>query len=230
MSYVPRNNIAKVAYFGSKTPIWSSVAVAVGTTTAAVTDLTTKVSTAEARIAAALAAKEAARNAAADMELAIQDMAHAGAAIIQQIKAKAAVSGPSIYIMAQIPAPAAPSPIPPPGTPTRFKATLNPADGALKLTWRCPNPPGAPGTIYQVARRIGATGTFNPLTSVGTRALTDTTIPAGAASVTYRITAVRSTNTGEAAEFTVNFGTGASGEMIASMEAAGGTSAPKLAA
>jgi hypothetical protein len=43
--------------------------------------------------------------------------------------------------------------------------------------------------------------------------------------VTYRITAVRSTAVGLAAEFIVNFGTGSSGEMVASV-----VSAPKLAA
>jgi hypothetical protein len=227
MPIIPQNPLAKVAFYDSKTSIWASVAVAVGTTTAAVTDLTTKVATAQDKIAAALAAKEAAKNATADADLAIRDMAHAGSAIIQQIKAKAAVSGPSIYIMAQIPAPATPTPVPPPGTPTNFKAALNPADGALKLTWKCPNPPNAPGTIYQIERRIGASGAFSPLTSVGKRALTDNTVPAGTASVTYRITAVRSTTTGEAAEFTVNFGTGAGGEMVASVVT---ESAPKLAA
>jgi hypothetical protein len=230
MPIVPEKKDEKIAFFASKTTGWSTNAVAIGTTAAAVTDLTTKVTAAQTRIAAALAAKEAAKNATADADLAVGDMARAGAAIIQQIKAKAAVSGPAIYILANIPAPATPSPVPPPGTPTDFKAALNP-DGSHKLTWKCPNPPSAPGTIYQIARRIGASGTFSALTSVGTRALTDTTVPAGTASVCYRITAVRSTTTGLAAEFVVNFGTGASGEMIASVEAASAVaSAPKLAA
>lgn len=228
MPIVPKKNSEKVAFYASKTTGWSTNAVAIGTTAAAVTDLTTKVTAATTKIAAALAAKEAAKNATADADLAVKDMAHAGAAIIQQIKAKAAVSGPSIYILAQIPAPATPSPVPPPGTPVDFKAALNP-DGSLKLTWKCPNPPSAPGTIYQIARRIG-TAAFSALTSVGTRSLTDNTVPAGTASVTYRITAVRSTTTGLAAEFIVNFGTGASGEMVASVEAGESVSAPKLAA
>jgi hypothetical protein len=233
MPIVPKNPTAKVAFYASKTTGWASSAVAIGTTTSAVSDLTTKVSSAQTKIAAALAAKEAAKNAVADADLAVKDMAHAGAAIIQQIKAKAAVSGPAIYILAQIPAPATPTPVPPPGTPTNFKAALNP-DGSLKLTWKCPNPPSAPGTIYQLARRIGASGGFTPLTSVGTRSLTDSTVPSGTASVTYRITAVRSTTIGLAAEFIVNFGTGVCGEMVASVVAAasagGAGGAPKLAA
>ena len=229
MPLVPDKKTDKVAFYASKTANWATVAVAVGTTTAAVTDLTTKVSTAQTKIAAALLAKEAAKNATADADLAVRDMAHAGAAIITQIRAKAAVTGASVYVLAQIPAPATPSPVPPPGTPVDFRAALNP-DGSLRLTWRCPNPAGAPGTIYQIARRLGASGAggaFVPLTSVGTRSLTDPTVPAGAASVTYRITAVRSTAAGLAAEFVVNFGTGATGEVFASVVEA---SAPKLAA
>lgn len=227
MPIVPKNPTAKVAFYASKTTGWAASAVAIGTTTAAVTDLTTKVTSAQTKIAAALAAKEASKNATADADLAVRDMAHAGAAIIQQIKAKAAVSGPSIYILANIPAPATPTPVPPPGTPVDFRAALNP-DGSLKLSWKCPNPPGAPGTIYQVARRIGGSGAFVSLTSVGTRSLTDPTVPSGTASVTYRINAVRSTAIGLAAEFIVNFGTGLSGEMVASVVSLGG--APKLAA
>jgi len=231
MPIVPPKKEEKVAFYNSKTTVWSANAVAIGTTTTAVTDLTTKVTAATTKLAAALAAKEAAKNATADADLAVRDMAHAGAAIIQQIKAKAAVTGDSVYILAQIPAPATPTPVPPPGTPTDFKAALNP-DGSLKLTWKCPNPAGAAGTIYQIARRLGTGGSgapFTPLTSVGARSLTDPTVPAGTAAVTYRITAVRSTTIGLAAEFTVNFATGASGEMVASVVAEEAV-APKLAA
>jgi len=224
MPIVPEKRDAKVAFYNSKTTVWSANAVAIGTTTTAVTDLTTKVTAATTKLAAALAAKEAAKNATADADLAVRDMAVAGAAIIQSIKAKAAISGPSIYILAEIPAPATPTPVPPPGTPVDFKAALNP-DGSLKLSWKCPNPPGAPGTIYQVERRIGVSGTFSALTSVGTRSLTDPTIPAGTSVVTYRITAVRSTAAGLSADFIVNFGAGAGGEMVASV-----VSEPKLAA
>src|SRR5690606_19205293 len=46
-----------------------------------------------------------------------------------------------------------PSPVPPPGICSNFTVTLN-ADGTLFLKWKCQNPPGAHGTIYQVWRRI----------------------------------------------------------------------------
>jgi hypothetical protein len=52
--------------------------------------------------------------------------------------------------------------------------------------------------------------------------------PAGTASVSYRIQAVRSTLSGAPADFTVNFGVGGGGEMTASV--VGGAAVPKLAA
>jgi hypothetical protein len=227
MPLVPEKKNERVAFYASKITGWSASAVDIGTSAAAVADLSSRVAAAQAKVAAALAAKEAAKNATADADLAVREMAQAGAAIVQQIRARAAVAGDSIYILAQIPAPATPTPMPPPGTPTDFKAALNP-DGSLRLRWKCRNPAGSSGTIYQVARRAGpAGGAFVPLASVGTKSLTDATVPAGAASVTYRITAVRSTSVGLAAEFVVNFGA-AGGERAAGIAGAG--EAPKLAA
>jgi hypothetical protein len=226
MSLVPPTNEGKINFFQSKNTPWAANAVAIGTTAAAVTALATKVTAAQTKLAAQVAARAAAKNATADLNAAIRDMAGAGSDIIKQIRAKAATDGDNVYILAQIPAPATPTPVPAPGTPTGFKATLNP-DGSMKLRWKCPNPAGSVGTIYQVTRRTGATGPFLPVGGTGTRSFVDSTVPAGVASVTYQIVAVRSTAIGEAAQFLVNFGiAGGSGEMVASVV----PSQPKLAA
>jgi hypothetical protein len=184
--------------------------------------------TAQAKLAAAIAAREAAKTATTDLRLAVRDMVGAGSDIIKQIRAKAATDGANVYVLAQIPPPAIPSPVPAPGTPTDFTAALNP-DGSLKLRWRCPNPNRSQGTIYQVARRTGASGPFATLGATGVRSFDDPTVPAGVASVTYQVTAVRSTASGVAAQFTVNFGVSGAGEMTTSVveDTAAG---PKLAA
>lgn len=117
-----------------------------------------------------------------------------------------------------------PEPMPAPGTASNFKVTLK-GDGSIDLGWKCNNPTGSAGTLYQIFRRVGAVGEFDYLGGVGEKKFHDTTIPAGTAVVTYKIQAVRSTAVGDWAEFCVNFGTGAGGAMIASIE-----SAPKLAA
>ena len=139
MPIVPEQKDAKVAFYASKTTGWATNAVAIGTTTAAVTDLTTKVTAAQDKIAAALAARKPPRTPPPMRTWRCATWRIAGAAIIQSIKAKAAISGDSSTSWREIPAPATPTPVPPPGTPTDFKAALNP-DGSLKLTWKCPNP------------------------------------------------------------------------------------------
>ena len=114
--------------------------------------------------------------------------------------------------------------------PNTLKVTLNP-DGSLVLKWACANPVGSSGTIYQVYRRTGAAGAFAPVGASGKKEFVDATVPAGVASVTYRIQAIRSTQAGTANDFTVNFGVGGGGEMTATLAAEqGGPSAPKIAA
>jgi hypothetical protein len=104
------------------------------------------------------------------------------------------------------------SPVPPPGTPFKFSVALA-GDGSLTLTWKCDNPKGSTGTIYQVWRRIAgpvSTGELTYLGVTGKKLFVDSTIPAGAAQITYEIQAVRSTSVGEFAQYTVSFGTNGS--------------------
>ena len=225
-SILPTNRVDRITFFENHNPTWQTNAVAIGTTTSAVTALTTKTTAARAAYNAHVLAQEQAKAATQAYYSAVAAMTNDGTAIIKQVKAKAAVDGNSIYTLALLPIPATPTPVPPPGTPTDFKATLE-TDGSIELTWKCPNPPGAAGTTYQISRRTGATGDFVMLTTVGSRSFIDPTIPAGTPTVTYRIQALRSTAIGSAAFFIVNFGVAPGGEMTASVV---DVEAPKLAA
>jgi hypothetical protein len=118
-----------------------------------------------------------------------------------------------------------PSPMGAPGTAYDMKVKLM-GDGSIDMGWKCNNPTGSTGTIYQIFRRTGAAEDFEYVGGVGSKKFHDTTIAAGTAVVTYKIQAVRSTAVGDWAEFSVNFGSSASGAMIASVT----ESAPKLAA
>lgn len=226
-SVLPRTRLGRVQFCEQHNTPFSTNAVAIGTTSTAVTDLATKTTAARAAYNAQQAARNAARSATNAYNLAVAAMTSAVADILKQVKTKAAISGDSVYSLADIPVPATPSPKPPPGTPTDFVATLNP-DGSLNLKWRCPNPPGASGTMYQVSRRLGLSGDFAPIGASGTRSFVDATVPAGTPVVTYQIQAARSTAVGLAAQFVVNLGVGAAGEVTASVVSTGG--APKLAA
>lgn len=114
---------------------------------------------------------------------------------------------------------ATPTPVPPPGTPSNFRVELF-EDGSLQLKWKCNNPNGAKGTLYQVYRRTSAEGEFTYLGGSGDRKFLDATIPAGSSQVTYQIQGVRSTAVGPWAQFNVNFGVTPSGTMTATVESA----------
>ena len=114
---------------------------------------------------------------------------------------------------------------PAPGKPTGLVVTLD-ESGVLNLAWKCPNPPGTMGTVYQIWRRTTPTGAFEYLGGVGEKKFTDATIPAGSSQVSYQVQAVRSTAVGEWAQFDVQFGVG--GGTVASVSETAAT--PKIAA
>lgn len=204
MAMVPTKIPQKIAWFQSREANWTTNAVAIGLSTSEMTTMSAKIAAA----VDALAAQEAAKNAQKSATVALYEAANLlgdyGADLIKKIRAKAGqVGGDSVYVLADVPPPATPSPVGPPGTPSDFKAALTP-DGALDLSWKCVNPSG--GTIYQVWRRLGLSGDFDYLGGSGGREFTDTDLPAGTAIATYRIQAVRTTAFGVAAQFIVNFG------------------------
>lgn len=207
MSLVPVKLVEKVQFYENHVEPWTTNAVAIGTTAPIMTDLSTKVTAARAAYVAQQAARDEAKAATLTFQLAVAAMAAAGSDVIKQIRAKAGASGDAVYSLAQIPPPATPAPVPPPGKPTDFTVALQ-ETGALELAWKCANPAASGGTIYQVYRRVGTTGEFAYLGGTGTKGFVDDTLPAGSTQVTYQIQAARSTAVGPWAQFNVNFGVG----------------------
>lgn len=97
------------------------------------------------------------------------------------------------------------SPIGPPGVPFEFKNTLG-ARGDVEISWKCDNPRGSTGTIYRIFRKDDRESGFVFIGTAGRRKFVDSTLMAGAKRVAYRIQAIRSTKTGDWAEFVVQFG------------------------
>jgi hypothetical protein len=227
-SIIPKAIQDKIAFFESHLATWATEATNIGTTAAAVTDLQTKTASARSGYNDQQEAHDIAKSKTAAMRQAVDAMVLAGSDIIKQIKTKAALSGDSIYTLANIPAPATPSPVPPPGTPFQMKVALYP-DGSIQLAWKCNNPVGSVGTLYNVFRQLGGAGDFVFIGGVGQRDFVDATIPAGTSMVVYKIQAVRSSAIGVAGEFNVKFGSTSGGAMTASVVETTPTG-PKIAA
>jgi hypothetical protein len=113
----------------------------------------------------------------------------------------------NVYSRAHITAPAKPGrpgSAPAPGTPYRFGIRLRQI-GEITLTWKCDNPDGTVGTIYQVRRQTDD-GPLSAVGMVGEKRFIDRAVPPGTKTCTYEVTALRSTGKGSPATYMIQFG------------------------
>jgi hypothetical protein len=160
------------------------------------------------------------------------DVRTLGNAAVRTIDGFAIASGnpTAVWNAAGIPAPKTPSTLPPPGQPGSITASLN-SLGELTLKWKCTNPRGVNGVVYQVLRGLnGAAPT--PFDYTGEKTFVDATVPTGTTTVTYIIRARRGSSQGTpSSDFTVRFGVGGGGLVIAETFTSDGQNAEgKLAA
>ena len=224
MSIVPQSRIGKVQFYEAHLTPWTNNAANIGLELPAVAALTTATQEARAAYDAMLAARDASR-AATQAFYAKVSVMHAapglGSDMIDSIKNYAQTTGdPNVYTLAQIPPPAPPGVVGPPGTPFDFRVGLR-QDGSVELKWKCNNPSGAGGTVYEILRSVGG-GAMQFVDNAGEKTFIDETVPANSGPVTYQITGVRTTVRGDPAQFTMQFGTGESAQGGA--EGAGGLS------
>ncbi len=146
------------------------------------------------------------RSATLDCKTAVQNFRATAAETLASIKAFAEQQdNPDIvFSAAHLPIPQRPSPAPPPGKPEQFSFSILPT-GAFVLQWKCANPYGTSGTIYQIERSI-ADNAFAILGHSGTKKFLDKSVPAGSSRLVYRVTAIRSTVQGPMAVFVVTLG------------------------
>lgn len=118
-----------------------------------------------------------------------------------------------IYQLAQIPAPAGPSPFAAPSTPFDLNATLAITDGGIQLRWKASQPSGITGVVYRVDRQTGNSTTWTLVALTGSKNTIDTSVPVGTSRVIYRVIAQRGSLTSNASNpLEIRFGTGP-GEM-----------------
>jgi hypothetical protein len=132
-----------------------------------------------------------------------------GSDLIKLIKAYADATGnPAVYTLASIPPPAAPSPLGPPAKPSDLSSTLTTA-GSIDLEWKGSRQGGTSFNIFRATTTPGQpTGAWTLIGTSEKRKFTDSAVPTGLASVTYRVVAVRSGGTSDPSDVsTLFFGT-----------------------
>jgi hypothetical protein len=215
MTIVPETRIGKITFYQVHLPVWAQDPASIGLTPEAVADVQQLTDEAREAYRAHYAAQMQARTATAKFHQAVRRMhaggdgvVRSGAALLQTIKTYAQNTGdPGVYQRAQIAAPSKPGrpgSAAAPGTPYGFRTNLW-QTGELELTWKCKNPDGAAGIVYQVKRKLDD----GPLTIVGTvgdKKFLDELLPPGTKQCTYQVTAMRSTGKGASASHIIWLG------------------------
>lgn len=232
MGIIPARRDEQLLWMKQHAPVWETNAVAVGLTPAQASGFQAMVDSAQDAATARQDAAYAAKAATTTQNAAIGTARERAGELLAVIKAFAeqAANPATVYATAQIPPPAEPGPTPAPGTPFDPRVELL-QGGAIVISWKCANPEGTSGTIYEVRRSLtGSGGTLTLIGASGVKEFTDDTIPFGSGAVTYEVTGVRSTRRGLPAQFNVNFGVNGPGLSVMDVTAPGVGGEIKMAA
>lgn len=230
MSVLPKNIQEQIQFCETHIPVWTASPAKIGLTSAQVAELETHTEAAREAFNNAQAKRAASKGATTTLAGAVGTMRSGVADLLRQIKAYAALSADAatVYADAQIPEPAAPSPLPAPGKPTNFNVTLQ-SDGSVTLSWDATNSSASTGAFFNITRKLPGQNGFLPLggapgstTGEGGRraSFTDATIPSSAASAgaQYIVQGFRGTRAGEPSDaMIVQFGSDGLGATVSAV-------------
>lgn len=192
MTVLPPNRLEKLEWFEQRLALWAISASTLGLSSGQITNLQARVSAARAAYTAAHIQRNNAMSATANFYIASDALNELGRLLIRNIKTTAETTGnPQVYVLADVPEPADPSPLGAPPIPTNLIATLS-TSGIVHLKWKCTR---RGGTSFQVFRSLTSPDNQNtPYVMVGVseeQKFTDSNVPAGSLAVTYKIVAGR---------------------------------------
>lgn len=214
MALLPQSRAEQIIFFEAHLPLWQADPASIGLSPAQVAVLAAQIASARAALTAAEIQRIEAMSATEKFHIEADGMTDTGSDLIRLIRAHAAITNdPDVYARSGLPIPKTGGVLPPPGTPRSFQLEVH-QDGGILLTWKCPQPRGASGTLYEIERLIGRPTASNRsaiIATVGQRRFLDTTLPAqagagGADGITYTITALRGTQRGSPAQFRFRIG------------------------
>jgi hypothetical protein len=212
MSTLPDKREELITWCQAHAPVWEGAPASIGLTVAQANAFITLTEEAQAALLNQEKAKQSALSATNTAQETIGDLRSMAGEYLRTIRAFAATTNnPQVFVNAQIPPTAAPTPVGPPGTPDNFKIALD-TQGAITLRWKCQNPDNASGTSYIVRRRFGSAGEFVFVGVASKKSFTDTTITGNVSQVQYTVQAVRSDLSGQPSQtVVVRFGAGGMG-------------------
>ncbi len=208
MATVPTDDRQLITFCTAHQATWVTNQAAIGIVASQNTAMATALTNAQKALDAANTARVASKGATTTFNTTSTILRGAAADIVRSVQTFAKNSdNPGVYGLADIPAPQPRSQTaPPPGQPGSITASVN-SDGSLTLGWKSNNPAGVSNVIYKIQRAVNGDMNYTLIDTVGERAFTDQTIPAGTQSVSYIITGKRGNQTGPMSEnFTARFG------------------------
>lgn len=215
---------AFLTWCDAHTEVFADNAAAIGLSPGAAAAFAAALDAANLAVTAQAEAKDKAKSATSDLSLKMDTLSSLTGDIVRTIRAYAeSTNNPGVYLLAEIPAPADPTQVPPPAPCTNLSATLDGATGNITIKWKATQPEGATGTSYIITRRAAGQANFSFLGVTGKKSFVDTTFTAGPDSVQYQVQGTRSDSTGPMSEIlVVTFGrTGGGGFTIASQSEGG---------
>ncbi len=193
MATLPPGRLETLTFCETHWPVWLLNAAALSLTPAQVNALKAATEGNRTAFNNAESTRQTAKAATTTYHNTGETMRDQAAAIIRTVRAYAVqTNNPAVYALAQIPPPAAPSPVPLPEKPSNITITLEPG-GAVRLRWKSR---GAGGAFFTVQRRVGPSGPFVTTGNSQTKTFLDSTLPAGSINATYIITGIRGDRAG----------------------------------
>lgn len=188
MPVVPSTRTEKVEFYEAHNPTWAASAANIGVTPAQVASLTNLTKAARDAFNAQRTAQDAAKAATQRFYNTVRDMQNLGGDLIKSIKAFAeTTNNPNVYVLANIPEPAAPTPAGPPVAPTNLSAVMN-SDGTMRLTWKGSI---AQRQFFSIWRQLPSQSMPLQIGAVAAKDFTDVTVPRGLTQVVYNVRAHR---------------------------------------
>ena len=216
-SVLPDTKLEQIQFCETHVPIWSLTPSAFGLTSQMCVSLTNATKAARDAYSANQTARAVAKGTTTSYTGKTGIMRDLAADMIRSIKTFAELQpDPSaVYGAADIPMPAAPTPLPAPGKPTNTQVTLE-SSGAITMSWDASNSTASNGGFFNISRKLPGQSGFSTLTGVpgsttqSRRAtFTDISVPTSAAGVgvQYIIQGRRGNLYGEPSDaVTVQFG------------------------